>query len=337
MKNKAKYLFQSSFLFFCLILLISGCNLKEKRDQKLATEIAVISTEIQSTLQAAQTQTVASIPTDTPLPTFTPTPPATETPTPTVEFLPTATATPDVRPSADEWANWPILPTLSENAKKIFWHGVNDLKTNPKVFSKIGDCQSRPNVFLGIYDMGYEGILADEDLYLQAAIDYYKGSFLMESYAVHDGMNVGSVLTTTWADPKACHKDENALECEIRIHNPSIMFVNLGTNWVSGVSTDAYYDYLAEIVQVLIDHGILPILSSKADNVEGDNSINRITAQVARDFDVPFFNFWLAAQSLENHGLSKEKPIYLSVSAWDYRNYYALKLLYNFGNELGLF
>jgi hypothetical protein len=66
MKNKAKYLFQSSFLFFCLILLISGCNLKEKRDQKLATEIAVISTEIQSTMQAAQTQTIASIPTDTP-------------------------------------------------------------------------------------------------------------------------------------------------------------------------------------------------------------------------------------------------------------------------------
>ena len=82
----------------------------------------------------------------------------------------------------------------------------------------------------------------------------------------------------------------------------------------------------------------LPILSSKADNVEGDNSINEITAQVAREFDIPFFNFWAAAQYIPNQGLDPEKDgVHLSVEAWNWRNYYALQTLYNVGKKLELF
>ncbi len=337
MKTRARIIGLGILLCISSLMLTAGCNLREKQEQRLAAEIAVISTEIHETIQAEYTQTAEMIPTETPLPTATATSMSTETPVPTIDNRPTGTSTPDLRPQADSWQSWPIIPEISETAKKIFWHGVKDLKTNPNVFSKIGDCQSTPNVFLGIYDMGYAGLLGDDDLYLQAATDHFKGSFILESQAVHDGMNVGSVLTTTWADPKVCQKDENSLDCEIRVHNPSIMFINLGTNWMSGLSTDVYYDYLAELVEELIARGIMPILSSKADNVEGDNSINWVTARVARDYDVPFFNFWLAAQNLKNGGLSVENPIYLSVGAWDYRNYQALQLLYKIGAELGLF
>lgn len=337
MNNKFKRMIYLIISSLSLLMILTGCNYKEKRNQELAAQIEVISTEIQSTIQAEFTLTAAAVPTETSLPSETPTPVHTSTIAPTIEIFPTATFTPDTRPMADSWESWPIIPEISENAKDIFWHGVNDLKTNPKVFSKIGDCQSTPNVFMGIYDMGYAGLLGEEDSYLQAVIDYFKGSFILESYAVHDGMNAGSVLTTTWADPKACNKDENTLECELRIHNPSIMFINLGTNWVSGLGSDVYYDYLAEIVEELISRGVLPVLSSKADNVEGDNSINLVTAQVARDYDVPYFNFWRAAQHLKNGGLSEENPIYLTVSAWDYRNYHALQMLYALGTKFGLF
>jgi hypothetical protein len=64
-----------------------------------------------------------------------------------------------------------ILPTLSK-MRKNFWHGVNDLKTNPKFYPN-RNCHSRRTFFLGKYDMGLEGNLADK-IYLQAAIDYYK-------------------------------------------------------------------------------------------------------------------------------------------------------------------
>ncbi len=331
--------FTLSCLLFSISALLGGCNaMKEARERRLAAQINLISTEIQATMQADWTATPAPTASQTATHTLTPTDTlvATATLLPTETPLP-ATSTPDTRPLPAEWKNWPIVPDISETAKEIFWRGVNNNKTNPNVFSKIGDCQSMPNVFMGIYDMGYDGILADDEQYLQKAIDHFKGSFAMESYAVHDGMGVGSVLTTTWADPKVCQKDENALDCEIRIHNPSIMFINLGTNWISGLGMDVYYDYLREIVQELVDRGILPILSSKADDAEGGNQINEITARVAYEFDVPFYNFWNAAQHLKNGGLSVDNPIYLSVPAWDYRNYHALKLLYTAGTALGLF
>lgn len=245
--------------------------------------------------------------------------------------------TQDVRPPASKWREWPVIPAISDTAADIYWYGIKELGTNPRSLSRIGDCHSEPGVFMGIYDTSYYS-LADEDLYLTAAIDFFKGSFDRISYSVHSGMSAASVLTTIWADPNTCLKDENSLECEIRVHNPSIMFVNLGSNWIQGVNTDIYYDYLSDIVRTLLDHGILPILSSKADNAEGDYSLNEITAQVARDFDIPFFNFWAMAQYLANHGLDPEKDgIHLSVEAWNVRNYYALQTLYAVGKKLELF
>lgn len=311
-----------------IAILGGGCGIHQAQNDKLATEVSIASTEINQTIEADWTATVTETlpPTETPVPTLT----ATAT-----EFV--GTATPDERPLAENWQSWPVIPEISETAKRIFFQGVNEFGTNPRVFSKIGDCQSVPNVFMGIYGMGYEGMLSEEDQYLQTAIDYFHDSFLMESLAVHDGMSVGSALTTTWSDAKICEKGENPINCELRVHNPSIMFVNLGTNWVDGLGMDVYYEYLAEIVDILVSNGVLPILTSKADNVEGGNWINRVTAQVARDYDVPFYNFWAVSQYLTNQGLSAENNIYLTVGAWDYRNYHALRLLNAVGEAMELF
>ncbi len=358
MKRQNKFLY--TFFFAVLLTGLSSCQRNNGTAEQLSTEVAAVSTQIQqtietdwtpiptSTLPVTQPSTATKEPavfTHTPsvTPTETKQPPADETEQPpAAETKPeqpvkSGTATPDTRPLAEHWQIWPVLPTLTDNARNIFRKGVEEFGTDPHVFSKIGDCQSHPNVFLGIYDMGYEGLLADEDLYLQDAINYFQGSFSIESLAVHDGMSVSSVLTTTWADPAVCEPNENALDCELRLHNPSIMFINLGTNWISGLEMDVYYDYLSEIVEILIERGVLPILSSKADNVEGGNRINQVTAQVARDYDIPFFNFWKSAQGLNNHGLAQDNPIYLSVSAWNWRNYQALKLLYEAGKSLDLF
>lgn len=314
-------------ILIALVWALTGCGIRQAQDDKLATEVSIASTQINQTIEAdwTLTPTNTEVPTETPLPSLTPT--ATEI---------VGTATPDTRPLAENWQSWPVVPTISDTAKRIFRQGVEELGTNPRVFSKIGDCQSVPSVFLGVYGMGYAGVLSEEDQYLQTTIDYFKDSFLMDSFAVHDGMSVGSALTTTWSDPKVCEKGENPIECELRVHNPSIMFVNLGTNWVDGLGMDVYYEYLAEIVDILVGHGVLPVLTAKADNVEGGNWINRVTAQVARDYDIPFYNFWAVSQYLKNQGLSEDN-IYLTVGAWDYRNYHALKLLNEIGVALDLY
>ena len=116
------------------------------------------------------------------------------------------------------------------------------------------------------------------------------------------------------------------------------MFVNLGSNWIQGVSTEVYYGYLTDIVDRLIEQGILPILSSKADNVEGDWTINEITARVAREYDLPFYNFWAVAQTLPHKGIDPGRDgIHLSMQAWGVRSLYALKTIYAVGQKLELF
>lgn len=360
------------------IMILCSCNTPKmhQEDVRLATEVALISTSIYSTVEADWTAT--PLPTDVPteVPTATPTAAlfydpsdtpeaatavpmiivpaetstateeATETPVPVevrkVGHFVTRTPgpgypTPDTRPSAANWRQWPVVPEISDVASDIYWYGVQELGTNPHYVSRIGDCHSESGVFLGIYDTEYYS-LADEDKYLVSAIDFFKGSFDTISYSVHAGLSVSSAMTNIWADPYVCEKGESALDCEIRVNNPSIMFVNLGSNWIPGVGMDVYYTYLSDIVRTLLDHGILPILSSKADNVEGDNSINETTAQVARDFDIPFYNFWAISQYLPNQGLDPARDgIHLSVEAWNWRNYYALQTLYAVGTKLRLF
>ena len=130
------------------------------------------------------------LPTDTPAPTATPyiEPFHTRTPGP-------GNPTPDTRPLPEDWRNWPVVPAISDNAADLYRYGVEKRGTNPHYISRIGDCHSESGVFLGLYDTGpYE--LADEDRHLQAAIDYFRGSFNQISYSVHAGLSASSVLTS---------------------------------------------------------------------------------------------------------------------------------------------
>lgn len=247
---------------------------------------------------------------------------------PTVVSAPTIapTATPDSRLDPKYWSEWPIVPTLSPRSLEIYNQGI-EKGNNPKIYSTIGDCQSEPNVFMGIYatDRYY---LGEDYFYLEETIDYYREAFQLKSQGVRDGLSAPSALSSTWADPLVCNKGENPVECELRLHKPSIVFINLGTNWKPGASANKYEEYLRKIVEIVIQHGSLPVLSTKADNVEGDHSLNRATARVAHDYDIPLWNFWRAAQSLPNNGLDGDRDsIYLAPEGWDRRNFTALQVL----------
>ena len=83
---------------------------------------------------------------------------------------------------------------------------------------------------------------------------------------------------------------------------------------------------------------MLPILATKADNLEGDNSINQTIVRLAGEYEIPLWNFWLAVQPLPNHGLQKD-GFHLTLAgpylddvthmkaAWPWRNLTALQAL----------
>ena len=83
----------------------------------------------------------------------------------------------------------------------------------------------------------------------------------------------------------------------------------------------------------------------KADNVEGDFSINQDIADLAAEYDIPVWNFWAPVQGLKNHGL-QEDGIHLTYfsnyfsnpktweTAFAYRNLTTLQVLEKLQTEI---
>jgi hypothetical protein len=98
------------------------------------------------------------------------------------------------------------------------------------------------------------------------------------------------VLNPTWADQEFCQPGESPVACELRLHNPSFAIVSLELWWL-GRTSERYEDYMRQILDLLIAKGVVPILATKADNVEGNYSLNYITAKLAYEYDLPLSNF----------------------------------------------
>jgi hypothetical protein len=209
---------------------------------------------------------------------------------------------------------------VSGRLKEIYLKG-QALGNDPKSFTRIGDCQSIPEVFLGIYDTDRYW-LGENYQYLQTTIDRFSGAFGRENITAKDGFGVNSVFTPLMADPALCSSDETPLDCEYRLHKPIVAFVSMGTNWAPG-SSARFEEYLRKIVDFCLEHGIIPVLMTKADNIEQDYLLNESIAQVAYDYDVPLLNTWAAVQYLPNKGLEAD-GIYLTPAAWDERAFTAL-------------
>ena len=207
--------------------------------------------------------------------------------------------------SPEKWQQWPIIPTVSERARAIYRDGLKR-GTNPQHFSKIGDCQVIRQYFLGLFDDDPDGRLGTSPYKnLLPTIKSFAGNWGRVSMAVRTGFNVASVLSPINSDPKQCTGSETPLQCEFRLWNPAIVVISMET-WPTDRPTNLYEGYLRQIVEYAIARGALPILATKADNLEKDHSINLAVARVAFDYDIPLWNFWRAATVLPNQGLLED-------------------------------
>lgn len=202
----------------------------------------------------------------------------------------------------EPWMTRPVVPRISPHVQAIYARGLS-LGNDPTRFSKIGDCQNVTAYYLSHFDhpMQYDlGPFSD----LQTTIDHFAGSFARESAAVEGGYTVASVLSPIWADPSRCESDETPLLCEERLYNPSIVIISMETWSRTGYQPpELYEEYLGNVVEFWIERGVVPIVGTKADNLEGDHSINQAIVRVADKYEIPLWNFWLAAQSLPDGGL----------------------------------
>lgn len=265
--------------------------------------------------------------------------------TDTVDLAEASTATPapiatparkDPLP-ANAWMNMPAVPAdISAPARAIYAYGIY-LGNDPTHFSVIGDCQNVSSYFMSAFDTPGEYNLGPEYSHLQPTIDYYSGSFSRTSLAVKGGFNAAAVLSPLRSDPTLCNKNESPLDCELRTWKPSIVIVSMET-WWSEKPSEEYDKYMRRVLDRIIETGALPIIATKADNLEGNHAINATVAQIAYEYEIPLWNFWAAVQPLPNHGLSSDN-FHLSFarnffddpqrmrSAWPWRNLTALQTL----------
>jgi hypothetical protein len=199
------------------------------------------------------------------------------------------------------WQHLPVIPDqISQRVRLIYQTGLS-LGNNPHVFSRIGDCASAAPDFLVGFDGNYN---LGAYTALQPTIDYFKDAFGRPSQAAKAGLNTGGLLSTLWTG-KQCLQNEDLLDCQYRLDRPSFAFIAIGTN-------EAYYIHenpgsFEQNMRIILDdtiaRGIVPILGTKADNVEGDQSINATIARLAIEYQIPLWNFWLAVQPLPANGM----------------------------------
>ena len=273
-------------------------------------------------------------PTGTQIPLYTST-----APTSTVQavVIPAVTERPIVSPviSCENWQSWPVIPVVSETAREWYRRGQMG-GNNPRAFSKIGDGEISTAWFFTAFDLG-------EDYYdlgpysgLSSTIEYFAGSFGRVGMAAKRGFNTERILDEDVNDPMFCTSGESPLSCELRLYQPAFALLSLGTNQVW--QPDEFEAGMRQILDILTSQNVVPILSTKGDNLEGDHRINKMIACLAQEYEVPLWNFWSAIQPLPNHGLQPDlehltygitdfEDNKAMESAWTLRNLTALQSL----------
>jgi hypothetical protein len=227
------------------------------------------------------------------------------------------------------------VPALSARARQVLQAGIAR-GANPRAFAKVGDCETITDWFLVDFDKGARFYDLGPYTSLQPVIDFFAGSFARKSAASMRGFTAASALSPIWADPKVCQSGETPLGCEYRLQKPAMAFIMLGTNDVNHKAT--FETNLRQVLDQTLALGILPVMVTKADNLEGDNQINLTMARLAYEYELPLWNFWAAVQPLPNHGLVEDNahlthaPNLFSTPdtlqmAWPVRNLTALQML----------
>jgi hypothetical protein len=221
----------------------------------------------------------------------------------------------------------PVLPNPDSNIRDIYEYGQT-LGNNPNSFSIFGDCQARPAEFFGVFETD-ENVVSSLTPELQETVNHFTGSFNRESSTAQDGTTPGALLWDQWHRGEyGCTFAETPVDCELRIHNPSFVILQIGTHFES-----RNIEYLRKIITQLIDNGVVPILATKADNRELDHRVNRDMYLLAQEFDLPLWNFWAAVSDLPNRGLytrddrPKQGDIYLTNDAQEIHRLTGLEAL----------
>ncbi len=207
-----------------------------------------------------------------------------------------------------------VITNITPRAREIFLAG-QAMGNRADVFSKIGDSISYSPYFL--YPIGNGGLQLHGYTALQPVVNYFSQtgarthfSFANASVATGGGWTSANLLNPGNAMPGVCGPGETPLACEYRVVRPALALIMIGTNDAAYFGTAVYQTNLQTIVQISIDMGVIPVLSTLPDNLANPTAGARVLAyngiirSTAYAYGVPLWDYWAVMQDLPNKGLS---------------------------------
>lgn len=221
-----------------------------------------------------------------------------------------------VGPPAPNPKGYNTISGITPHARQIFEHG-QQMGNRAGVFSKVGDSITVSAVFLNPFGDGQYSLHAYASL--QPVIDYFSAqaargdvnSFANTSLAAKVGWRARAVLSPALADPAMCQAGEGPLACEYRLVRPSVALIMLGTNDVVSTPDDQFEADMRQVIELTVAKGIVPVLSTIPPlfrtGLDGRaEQLNVIIVRLAREYDVPLWDYWTALQSLPDSGMASD-------------------------------
>lgn len=210
--------------------------------------------------------------------------------------------------------NYPYISGINEHSKEIFRLGqLYGNRSN--AFAKVGDSITATEAFLVPIGRGdYE---LHDHVELASVIGYFStiyvggttNSFERQSVAAVGGWRADQVLLPGYSRSPSCLPDETPLLCEYRIVRPSVALIMLGTNDVLVTNNAKYEATLREIIERTENLGIIPVISTIPSFRGMDTRVielNSIIVRLAREYDIPLWDYYAATVDLPNNGLSND-------------------------------
>lgn len=195
-----------------------------------------------------------------------------------------------------------VMPaSVVENIRNIFVAG-QEVKRNPQAFAKIGDSTIASPFFMDQFDNGPYNL--GDFSYLQKAVNNYKGSFAHQGPSVQTGMTAWSLFDPMWTNDVLCMSGESPIECEFRVQNPSITFIQFDT--FDPKESELFISGVKQLIDTCVYNGIIPILGTTAEVNKDVAELNQIMRDLAIKYSLPLWDYALLAQTLPDMGLNQD-------------------------------
>ena len=220
-----------------------------------------------------------------------------------------------ISPGGDTGAVVGLISGVSATSRSIFLNGLAR-GNNPYVFSKVGDSITVSPWYLRSFGLGSYNL--GDHQYLQSVLNFFSGPngrgenpFSANSIAAGNGWSTESVLNSANAGG-SCQAGETPLACEYRVNKPAVALIMFGTNDSGGMPTATYQNNLKRIVEISIDMGVIPVLSTippKHYDAATDSRVyefNQVIIATARAYDIPLWDYYSQMTGLPGEGLSPD-------------------------------